>query len=477
MRTRSQTARKEDLDDQNLETAGIGGDVEKKANARRLTPAPSGDEKSPRTNKESKTPNTPKRGTAAIKAELEALKKSTTVAVPLVTRSVDRGQTQSRKTKQSQAPLPLKCSQLLEMFKHLQMVYRIRTAKNSFLTFADAKESIQKATRKGFSIRDLAKMKFMIPEIIQWQYLEANDETPTSSRLVISLVNPNNKRESHLDDLELYNELRDCLARHARRAAAIRAENDDLPEADLPDPSTAVLVSSSRSLSSRNWSNSLSGYVSKSPSKSTSSRKTKSLTPSKRSVLSPSLVTPRRLTTVTEKTVESTGEASSNPQTTPTRRPQSSIFSPCSDNRDVYRESFKRRMLMSPSKVKERERNHAMANLVEAFRDVNSIFHRFKTLKRPLKDVVKAMRTNTKTKYSEERAHVHLQLLLEHAPQFIKLEAGTTKDKDILSIDKQCDMTEIKSMLKEISENRPKIEVDEAALDAKMKILDSLDIV
>jgi len=44
-------------------------------------------------------------------------------------------------------------------------------------------------------------------------------------------------------------------------------------------------------------------------------------------------------------------------------------------------------MLMSPSKVKERERNQAMGNLVEAFKDVQAIFRRFKTTKRPLKDV------------------------------------------------------------------------------------------
>lgn len=58
------------------------------------------------------------------------------------------------------------------------MVYRIRNTKNSFLTFADAKTSIQKATSKAFTIRDLAKIKFMIPEVLQWQYLEGNEDTP-----------------------------------------------------------------------------------------------------------------------------------------------------------------------------------------------------------------------------------------------------------------------------------------------------------
>jgi len=161
-------------------------------------------------------------------------------------------------------------------------------------------------------------------------------------------VSPDSKPGATINDQAMYDELKDCLFRHARRAAIIGKENEDLPEADLPDPSVAVLVSSSKALSGRNWSGSFSGYVSKSPSSSKSSRKAKScklskfsllcfivcvlVTPSKRSVLSPPLVTPRRLTTVTERTVESIGETNSNPQMTP-RRPNSSIFSPCSDNK------------------------------------------------------------------------------------------------------------------------------------------------
>jgi len=87
------------------------------------------------------------------------------------------------------------------------------------------------------------------------------------------------------------------------------------------------------------------------------------------------------------------------------------------------------------------------------------------------------MRTNTKSKYPEDSAHLHLQLLLEYAPQSIKLQPGATKEKDILSIDKECNMNEIKMMLKEVSEKRPKIEVDESALEEKLKVLDALDVV
>jgi len=134
-------------------------------------------------------------------------------------------------------------------------------------------------------------------------------------------------------------------------------------------------------------------------------------------------------------------------------------------------------MLMSPSKVKDRERTQALANLVTALTDVRAVFHRFKATKRPLKDVLNAMRSNTKRKYTEEAAQLHLQLLLEYAPQFVKLESGEI-GKEIIAIDKECNIQAIKEMLKEIAENRPKIEVADAAVEERMASIpvDLLDL-
>ena len=168
------------------------------------------------------------------------------------------------------------------------------------------------------------------------------------------------------------------------------------------------------------------------------------------------------------------GETTASLFKTPETRITDSIFSPCSNNREVIRECFKRRMLMSPSKVKERERSQALANIVTVLNDVRAVFHRFKTTSRPLKDVLYAMRTNTKSKYTEEAAQLHLHLLLENAPQFVKLtgEIG----HEIVSIDKECNVPAIKEMLREIVESRPRIDVTEEAVERRLSQLDDLDL-
>lgn len=315
----------------------------------------------------------------------------------------------------------------------------------------------------------------MIPEILQWQYMEGNGETLASARLIISLEMQPGCDRGGMDDTGIYAELRERLSRHARRAALIGKENDEIPEAELPDPSLFELVSTSKALSCRSWSGGSSGYRSKSPSSVKPRRKGQTLTPMKRLEMSPTFATPRRLTTVTEVSREVIGENTASQLKTPSNPVGPSIFSPCSNNRDALRESFKRRMLMSPGKVRERERSHAMANLVTALNDVRAVFRRFKATKRPLKDVLNAMRTNTKSKYTEEAAQLHLQLLLEYAPQFVKLECGDV-GKEIIAIDRECNIQAIKEMLKEIAENRPTIDVPDAAVEKHMAALDMLDL-
>ena len=314
-------------------------------------------------------------------------------------------------------------------------------------------------------------MKYMIPEILQWQYMEGTSDTLASARLIIRLEPlSGNDHRGGMEDMAMYAELRSRLARHARRAALIGKETDEIPEAELPDPSLSVLVSTSKALSGRSWSNASSGYRSKSPSSVKPRRKTASFTPIKRLEMCSNFETPRRLTAVTEVT-EGGGESSWSKPVTPHSGIATSIFSPCSHNRGVLRESFKRRMLMSPSKVKERARHHAMANLVTALNDVRAVFHRFKTTKRPLKDVLHAMRIHTKSKYTEEAAQLHLQLLLEYAPQFVCLD-GDGDGKEILSINKECNLSAIKEMLKEMAEQRPKVEISDAVVEKRLSELD-----
>jgi len=130
---------------------------------------------------------------------------------------------------------------------------------------------------------------------------------------------------------------------------------------------------------------------------------------------------------------------------------------------------------MSPSEVKARAKSQAMTNLVQTLNDVRGIFHRFRTTKRPLKDVLQALAANTRSRYTEESAKLHLHLLLEHAPQYVKLEAGAS-GKDVVSVDNECNLKEIKEMLKEVAETRPRVEVSEAEVDKHLKILEEFDL-
>lgn len=129
---------------------------------------------------------------------------------------------------------------------------------------------------------------------------------------------------------------------------------------------------------------------------------------------------------------------------------------------------------MSPRRVRERERGHAMSRLPTALGDVRAVFHRFKTTKRPLSDVVSAMCANTKSAYTDDQALLHLHLLLEHAPQFLKLEGDL--GKEVLSIDKGCNVQAIKEMLKEIADSRPKVEVTDAAVEERLSVLDTFNL-
>lgn len=315
----------------------------------------------------------------------------------------------------------------------------------------------------------------MIPEILQWEYMEAAENTPASKRLVIRLeTRTSNNKE--MEDSKIYADFRERLVSHARRAALIGKESDDIPEAEIPDPALCTLVSDSKALSGRSWSNSSSGFKSRSPASVKSRHKGVSLTPAKRAGMSPPVfLTPRRLTTVTERSGEVVGETSLNSIKTPCKSVRDSIFSPCSTNRDALRETFKRRLLMSPRKVKERERSQAIAHLITTLNDVRAVFQQFKTTLRPVDEVLEAMSQLAKSNYTLESAKLHLQMLLEYAPQYVKLQTGDNS-KDVLVIDKSCNLPAIREMLKEAAKNRPKVDVDDSEVEKHIeRVFEVLD--
>ncbi|GMH36270.1 hypothetical protein BSKO_04138 [Bryopsis sp. KO-2023] len=382
-------------------------------------------------------------------------------------------------------PLPLKYSQLLKILENLLLVDRGRPNR---LSFSKAKLALAKMNTR-MNINQMGQLVHICPEL-SWKNLPSERDMTPRERLVLLIDHSNSKNVSESES---------AIMRGAKQKLKELAESGEegevpeVPQAIVPDPTSISMNTPSRS-GRRLSSGGRSPYFPSPASVRGPSRITTPTKPPGRGVKRSLFMSPLpkvpgvgrggALTPVAEcdeSDIQSIGESTPGRSMdlegdfrTPVKtRRRSYLFdegddegsdidmSPCATQ--ALQETLRQRFLMTPERVQARKKGHALAILPETFDLVRAIFRRDNATRIPVQRVVQLMRQSQGGNRgpSVETIRFNLQQVLDHAPQFLRLEQES--NVKMLSMDPMCDIKEIRDGLKIVAKNRQSLVQQEEA--------------
>eukprot|EP00803_Ostreobium_quekettii_P005724 evm.model.scf_27.13 EVM.evm.TU.scf_27.13 scf_27:94066-98700(-) len=361
------------------------------------------------------------------------------------------------------AGLTLDYSRLVEIYNDLMTVFEIRKVRSQYLTFSEAQRAVQEMSKFRLSIKQLQQLKHVLPECLEWEYVV----TGTSSSVTGDQLMLFPTRKKDIRDI-----LRGRLIRITEEARAEGKEPPALMLASLPDPALAILASpSTRKYSQARTPSSLckaNGRV-KSPASVRGPRHHKPPKPEDDPKSGPSFPkTERKLFPSESQCLPSGCSQGKKPLTPVMEAAQQEHGTPdenmCTGNVEANKSSPATsqtliskpggRILKTSAGVNERQLGHARSTLPRFFDQVRMSFLRARTNARPVNQVVADLK-KCMGSGNADSVLVSLQLLLDHAPQYMRLEPGQGKRPDVLAINRECNIKEMRGHLKDVAEQRP----------------------